>query len=383
MFMIRRRRLGARAPATVMLLLAAPLSVLAEDQPYFKFLGDLPGGANYSLVHGISADGSTVVGSSDSGQRFSDQAYYWHRDVGMKGLRGLDGQASTTLANAASGDGSSIVGRSLNRHAGYQATLWDAKRKPIGLPYLGESADDSEASDISADGKYIVGFSENARGVFEAVRWDRDGNVEGLGILGSGNPTWSGATCVSADGQIVAGNSTSKSFPNSEAFRSVDGQMIGLGVLEPYDKFDVSSAYGMSDDGSAIVGISDTDIPRAFYWTEAKGMISLGDEAGALAISGDGRVIGGYQQGVGAMLWDPQGNGRAVAEILGELGVELDVDLKISAVYGISADGLTLAGEWTDPYGDPHAWIARIPEPSTFLCLALTLISLIGGRRMQ
>lgn len=66
---------GAMVPA-----LAAP----AAATPFFMGLGDLPGSVFQSIAHGVSADGSTVVGWSWSA--LGAEAFRWTAATGMFGL---------------------------------------------------------------------------------------------------------------------------------------------------------------------------------------------------------------------------------------------------------------------------------------------------------
>src|SRR5438105_4002183 len=94
------------ALATTCLLMAA-LVASAHGARFFG-LGNLPGG-NESLAYGVSADGSVVVGESDSAS--SQQAFRWTSGEGMVGLGYLAG-AAYSYASGVSADGSVIVGAS-------------------------------------------------------------------------------------------------------------------------------------------------------------------------------------------------------------------------------------------------------------------------------
>lgn len=120
----------------------------------------------------------------------------------------------------------------------------------------------------------------------------------GLGDL----PGWgisSKAYGVSADGSVVVGTSYSENGP--EAFRWTPGsKMVGLGDLEP-GRF-TSAALQVAASGSVAVGSSIIDDEwgyEAFRWSAATGMTGLGDLAGgafyssASDVSADGSVIVG------------------------------------------------------------------------------------------
>ncbi len=95
----------ASVGTSVPLVLAA--SALAA--PIFLPLGDLPGGGGFSDARAISADGSTVVGTSQSASGF--EAFRWTSSGGMGGLGDLPDGGFDSGAVGASGDGSTIVGQ--------------------------------------------------------------------------------------------------------------------------------------------------------------------------------------------------------------------------------------------------------------------------------
>ncbi len=105
-----------------------------------------------------------------------------------------------------------------------------------------------------------------------------------------------------------------------------------------------SSAYSVSDDGSVVVGTSDTsgNGVRAFRWTQSTGMVSLGTLGGlesfGRAVSGDGSVIVGAADSNSrreAFRWT-QSTGMQPIEPRG----------LSSAAAGVSANGLVVAGVW-------------------------------------
>ena len=100
----------------------------------------------------------------------------------------------------------------------------------------------------------------------------------GLGILPG--YTSSFGMGVSADDSVIVGYNSSPS--GHEAFRWTQaGGMVGLGDLPGGDFY--SQGWGVSADGSVVVGRSNIVSSlgmEAFRWTEAEGMVGLGDLPG-------------------------------------------------------------------------------------------------------
>ncbi len=130
---------------------------------------------------------------------------------------------------------------------------------------------------------------------------------EGLGDL-SGGAHFSEARNLSSDGTTVVGYSTSasSSSPYFEPFRwRRETGMISLGDLPGH--FYYGLGLGVSADGSTVTGFSSSGFgtldyylyPEAFLWTEATGMVGLGDVPGgqffswAHGISDDGSTVFG------------------------------------------------------------------------------------------
>lgn len=126
-------------------------------------LGGAGGGFN-SNAHGVSGDGSIVVGygSSAAGQ----EAFRWAPDTGMVGLGDLDGGEFRSVAYGASDDGNVIVGYSRSS-SGQEAFVWDPAHgmrslRDILVNDCGLDLDDWTtlpfAYAISGDGTRIVGY---------------------------------------------------------------------------------------------------------------------------------------------------------------------------------------------------------------------------------
>ncbi|MFO0897495.1 MAG: PA14 domain-containing protein [Pirellulales bacterium] len=152
---------------------------------------------------------------------------------------------------------------------------------------------------ISADGNAVVGgtFTDQGRAA-HAFLWTKQAGLEDLGALAPGG--LSAATAISGDGRvIVGGSSSSRTLPNStEAFRwTREEGMTPLGDL-PEGAF-ISSATGVSFDGTVIVGAGTTKRgAEAFRWTPENGMQGMGIPdwatlSAAFDVSGDGqRTLG-------------------------------------------------------------------------------------------
>jgi probable HAF family extracellular repeat protein len=160
-----------------------------------------------SDANDVSADGSVIVGSSDSSNGFGE-AFYWTQESGMVGLGDLPGGYFQSWASAVSADGNFIVGTGQTDVAS-QAFRWhtDTGMVAIDLPagFYGSSA-----SDISSDGRVVVGdlFSVTSSGSRdEPFLWTETTGIQPLGDL-PGGAHISSAAAVSADGSIVVGQSS-------------------------------------------------------------------------------------------------------------------------------------------------------------------------------
>lgn len=249
--------------------------------------------------------------------------------------------------------------------------LWGAEWQFRGLGNLGGdfgSGKSSQAFGISGDGQFVAGDSLATAGLgittgTEALLWTRQGAIIRVGTLSTKHAE-SSAKAVSNPAQAVSNAAARKSVQGrvvvgegqtedgKRAFRwsdSKDGARIeSLGVLPEHDE---SVAWGVSGDGTVIVGESSSlSEELAFVWTAGK-MVALGDlpggkkDSAALAISLDGKTIVGRcgsRNGTEAFVWKDnimQGLGSLKRE-----GFE-------SRAFGVSADGKVVVGESLSPRG--------------------------------
>jgi probable HAF family extracellular repeat protein len=314
---------NSRFPAGIRLkpLLIALISILpftntaSHAAGSFEGLGDLASGGFHSQALGVNADGSVVVGLSESAN--GTEAFRWTSATGMVGLGDLAGGSFSSLA-----------------------------------------------SDVNADGSVVVGYSTGANGT-EAFRWTQADGMVGLGDLAGGG-FYSQALGVNADGSVVVGHSTGAN--GTEAFRwtQADG-MVGLGDLAGGGFY--SAAYGVNADGSVVVGLSESaNGTEAFRWTQADGMVGLGDLAGggfysqALGVNADGSVVVGYSTGASgneAFRWTSATGMISVADWLATGGVSTAGFSTLIIATGVSADGNTVIGTGQSVNGT-EAFIARV-----------------------
>ena len=189
----------------------------------------------------------------------------------------------------------------------------------------------SNATDVSYDGSVVVG---------DHYRWTSASGAQDLGTLGTGASAYG----VSEDGSVVVGMSDGPD--GREAFRWTEsGGMQGLGFLPAANN--LSRASDVSADGSVVVG---SGYGGAFIWTEATGMELLAT-MGPLnepfhgqpnAISPDGSTVVG--QSPETWIWNE-------ASGIQYLGMN-------QPAYGASADGSIVVGgdQWSSSSGISWIW---------------------------
>jgi probable HAF family extracellular repeat protein len=216
--------------------------------------GDLPDAAgNYhSVALDASADGSIVVGKSNN------QAFRWTSGTGLVGLGSIAGAPFVqSSARAVSADGSTIVGSSYSA-TGDEAFRWTSSGGMVGLGYLPGTNDfGSTATDVSADGSVVVGVALNSNRVNEAFRWTSSTGLRSLGFPTNSNH--SQAYGVSADGSVVVGWAGGPIGAHAVVWSEATGMQWLLDVLlaggaTGLDGWNLVSATGISADGQWVVG---------------------------------------------------------------------------------------------------------------------------------
>ena len=251
----------------------------------------------FPSIRGVSADGKAVLVEYMRNRSFTEISVI--RDgkeiFGVARHFAKLGLIPTVMGMNA--DGSVVVGATESKLEGLerQAVRWKGK-KAERLGTLGGKT--STAMGVSDDGSVVVGYSQNADGKVRAFRW-QDGKMVSLGTIGEGG---SGAKGVSGDGKTVFGTVVDGEKVTGVVW--VGGKIQKLGSLGG----PVCIPMAASRDGAAIVGFDGTigGKRQAFYWTKDKGIRPLAKvlaDAGvsmdgwtlveARGISGDGKTIVG------------------------------------------------------------------------------------------
>jgi len=277
-FLAVRRSAVQRMAASVALATVASFIPLAQGQCSWETLagGDFFGIVR-SFASGVSADGQTVVGRFQtphpSGQYQIDHPFVWTAEHGMVDPCPVGGGA----AIAVSGDGSIFAGVVASDGVGG----WSRWTTDGVFDFL----DGGAVKAISGDGTVLVGRARVMVGQsYEegAVRWTFP-----KGILQSLEPEPTGdAFGVSHDGSVIVG--WVRCLDGSCAqnpFRWTEGTgVVRLGTLSQ-PTTDSGIATAVSADGATVVGwsasprastVNGYTASEAFRWTEASGMVGLG-----------------------------------------------------------------------------------------------------------
>ncbi len=205
--------------------------------------------------------------------------------------------------------------------------------------------------DISSSGM-VVGELRSGGGFY----W-----MPTTGVIYIGGRT---AEAVSRDGRAIRGTALDARNVSQAAIwqRAAEWRLLGSIVpnAAPCDEL-LSSTYDTSDDGQVIVGLAwnGCSIARAFRWEESTGMVDLGSTVAgsssrANGVSGDGRVVVGWQDTPlrhGARWVD--GRQQLFTGPSGIVGEAQAANRDGSIVVGQSCEFASPA----NPFGNQQAWI--------------------------
>ena len=212
----------------------------------------------------------------------------------------------------------------------------------------------SAVQGISANGSVVTGVSDG-----QVFRWTPE---LGLTYLSTKDFLHTFYASVSADGStIVSTVADSTGMFGAARWNDQSSTWQSLGGLPGQSSPDgtqISTGWGVSGDGSAVVGLGwHTNYKaEAFYWTEATGMVGLGQppanrSSRASAISADGSTVVGFYE-------DPAfGNRRPVRWVNGgQPDLFLGADLPGEATAA-NSDGSVIVGAASLTGGGNHAFL--------------------------
>lgn len=199
-------------------------------------------------------------------------------------------------------------------------------------------------NDAASNGNFFCGIAFDAQGRSVACRWSGQNSITSLGFLPNGSS--SSAKAISDDGQAIAGSANSDSG-STGIYWTQAGGLVDIGDLPGGTYY--STVEGMSGDGQVVVGWSRgaDEFPRAFKWTPGGGMTNLGVlptyiASHARGASLDGSVIVGsctrndsVGQTIQAFRWTAAGGMQGLGWLPGG---------QASRAYRVSNDGKVIVG---------------------------------------
>lgn len=279
-----------------------------------------------SAASGMSATGDVIAGNlrfvvpgSESFDGFPYQtshAFRWTKDSGLTDLGTLGGSDPgvriASEAAAVSADGSTIVGSSQGMPGGARhAFRWTPAggMTDIGTVVGTDSAFSvsSLAQLVSVDGSVVAGssFGSGTTGQSHAFRWTSASGMVDLGTPDGADSSFSFAVSPNAmtpDGKAIAGEWHGTGDSPVRAFRwTQSGGMENLGTLPPLPDTisSHSRAYAISTDGRVVVGANtdfprnETPVARAFRWSPTGGLQTIEQWTGK-TLSGDVTAISAF-----------------------------------------------------------------------------------------
>jgi probable HAF family extracellular repeat protein len=222
------------------------------------------------FANAVTADGAMAAGGDN-----------WWNTAGQSGIFGpFPGNQDQTQAFGLSGTAQApvAVGAALKGSGPFGPTFHAFRWTPAdGLQDLGlTTGDESMAIAISAEGTVIVGEARDANGFWRAFRWTASTGMLDIGTLGGPE---SAAYAVNKDGSVIVGTSlTSGTSDSNEFFRwtaktgmqDIKTILQAAGVHTADNWVQLSSAVGISDDGTVIAGYGLSPRTKAFpfgVWT--------------------------------------------------------------------------------------------------------------------
>ena len=212
-------------------------------------------------------------------------------------------------------------------------------------------AENTFVTGMSADGTVVVGVYGS---LGPAWRWTSGTGVMNLGSI-------SQTVAVSRDGQTIVGTAKGTDGIGYAAIWQTGKQWTTLPPPPNGTSQDGKSTvgYGVSSDGSVVVGLAyvNPNLVEGFRYDVKTGTVPLGTLTGgrsrASVISGDGKVIGGWDdltgRGPGTGFWYGVIWWEGLQRLMNPFGA-------IGQVEGINTNGAVIVGRGVPPMSAPHAY---------------------------
>lgn len=352
-------------------------------------------GFTTSRIQGLSPDGRTAAGYGIDAQPKLG-AFTLH-NASNYDLFGFSVQVPTdSYGFATTNGGAFTVGDLYTNGADVNTRRAYRRQAGGGFEVLGNLGDRNYARGVSADGNVVVGTSEigtltDAFG--QAFRWTPQTGMQGLGFLRPGS-SYSKAYGVSQDGTAIVGYSRSAGIgERTEAYvwRQETGMVALPGISTHPNAY--AAAYAVNRDGTVAVGYSSSDEvnfnPRAVRWINGVpqnlGVVPGTVRSLAYAVNGDGSVVGGTGAlatgGPQAFIWTEADGMRSLMDVLIANGISVPSGWRFNEVTSISDDGMTFGGYGRSPTNQFQGFVVTIPAPSGGMLLALGGVVALRRRR--
>jgi probable HAF family extracellular repeat protein len=222
---------------------------LLGNQNTVRDLGSFNGITNSNTAVAINDLGQVVGRAITTNSQGQDQYLGWLWQNGIK--TGLNSPNNPSLSLSEINNLGQIVGASFSLSQspinGFNAVVLTPGQQVIELPALNESSENA-ALDINNKSQ-IVGYSDD-----EAVLWS-DGNVLGLGILGDNVNTYSVATGINDQGEVVGYSSISEISPLTGQRHAFlwSGQLKDINnLISPDSDWELEDALDINNKGQIV-----------------------------------------------------------------------------------------------------------------------------------
>ena len=220
---------------------------------------------------------------------------------------------------------------------------------PRGTPLFIELPSEVLPSDLGAGGFVVLGSFFSGGGLM----W-----LPTSGVIPIGGRS---GVAISRDGKTIAGNALDARGLENAAIWTGGRDWRTLGSFtanaQPCDLL-LSATFGASDDGKVLVGLgwNGCRFAHAFRWEESTGMVDLGtsvpgESTRANNVSGDGRVVVGWQEDVTGFRQGAKWVDRVQELIRGPRGL-------LGEAFAANRDGSLIVGGNCDPFNvnTPSGW---------------------------